>query len=136
MSRELPHSNSPRPGRTWPTLGREKGVPVALSSQAAGTPSGEGLCTRLVQAPFVKHDGRLDVLCCLVDEGPLSPTEIAVRIGKTSQAVRYWVNLLDSFGLVQLRGELVDGEPQYGALLEDQPAWVRAAVRQHRPGAL
>jgi DNA-binding transcriptional ArsR family regulator len=84
----------------------------------------------------VKHDGRLDVLCCLLDEGALSPTEIAVRIGETMQAVRYWVGLLRSFDLVERRGKLVDGEPQYVASLDEQPEWVRAAVRQHRPRAL
>lgn len=84
----------------------------------------------------VKHDGRLNVLCCLLDEGALSPTEIAVRIGETLQAVRYWVGLLESFGLVEKRGELVDGEPQYAACLDEQPDWVRAAVRQHRSRAV
>jgi len=83
----------------------------------------------------VKHDGRLSVLCCLLDEGALSPTEIAVRIGETLQAVRYWVGLMESFDLVEQRGELVDGEPQYAASIDEQPEWVRGAVRQHRPRA-
>jgi DNA-binding transcriptional ArsR family regulator len=85
---------------------------------------------------IVKHDGRLNVLCCLLDEGALSPTEIAIRIGETLQAVRYWLGLLESFGLVEKRGELVDGEPQHAASLDEQLDWVRAAVRQHRSRAV
>jgi hypothetical protein len=83
----------------------------------------------------VKHDGRLNVLCCLLDGGPLSVPQLAARIGESSQAVRYWTNLLDSFDLVEKRDALNDGEPLYAATLDDHPEWVREAVRQHRPRA-
>jgi hypothetical protein len=85
---------------------------------------------------IVKHDGRLNLLCCLLDGGPLSVPQIAARIGESSQAVRYWANLLDSFNLVEKRDALGDGWPVYTATLDEHPEWVREAVRQHRPRAL
>lgn len=84
----------------------------------------------------VKHDGRLNLLCCLLDEGPLSVPQLAARTGESPQAVRYWANLLDSFELIEERAALDDGEPLYAATLDDHPRWVLEAVRQHRPRAL
>jgi hypothetical protein len=85
---------------------------------------------------IVKHDGRLSLLCCLLDDGPLSVPQLAARIGESAQAVRYWAKLLDSFDLVEKRAGPDDGEPLYAATLDDHPEWVREAVRQHRPRAL
>jgi predicted transcriptional regulator len=85
---------------------------------------------------IVKHDGRLNLLCCLQDAGPLSVPQLAARVGESAQAVRYWVNLLDSFGLVEKCDELSDGEPLYAASLDDHPEWVHEAVRRHRPRSL
>lgn len=79
----------------------------------------------------VKHDGRLNVLCCLLDGGPLSVPQLGARIGGPSQAVRYWVNLLDSFSLVQRLGDLDGGEPLYAVMLDEHPDWVREAVESH-----
>lgn len=84
---------------------------------------------------IVRHDGRLDLLCCLLDGGPLSIPQLAARIGKSPQAVRYWAGLLDSFDLIERRAPLDDGEPLYEATLDDHPAWVREAVMQHRSRA-
>ena len=84
----------------------------------------------------VKHDGRLNLLCSLLDNGPLSVPQISARIGESLQAVRYWVRLLDSFDLIEERGAQDDGEPLYAARLDDQPDWVREAVNQHRPRGL
>jgi len=84
----------------------------------------------------VNHDGRLNLLCCLLDAGPLSVPQLAARAGESPQAVRYWVSLLDLFDLVEMRGVLDDGEPLYSVTLDDHPEWVREAVRQHRPRAL
>lgn len=84
----------------------------------------------------VKHDGRLNLLCCLLDCGPLSVSQLAARIGESTQAVRYWVNLLGAFDLVEERDGPEGGEPVYAVTLDDQPGWVREAVRQHRPRAL
>ena len=41
---------------------------------------------------IVKHDGRLDVLCCLVDGGPLGVPQIAARINEPAQSVQYWMH--------------------------------------------
>jgi hypothetical protein len=81
---------------------------------------------------IVKHDERLNVLCCLLDSGPLSVPQLAARIGESSQAVRYRVNLLDSFSLVQKIGDLDGGEPLYAVTLDEHPDWVREAVEGHR----
>ena len=85
---------------------------------------------------IVRHDDRLDLLCCLLDGGPLSVPQIAARIGAYVQATRYWVGLLDAFSLVEKRAELDDGEPQYVATLDEHPEWVREAVARHRPRLL
>ncbi len=80
------------------------------------------------------HDGRLNVLCCLLDGEPLSVPQLGARIGERSRTVRYWVHLLDSFCLVESLGDLVGGEPPYAASLHGHPDWVRAAVEGHRAG--
>ena len=85
---------------------------------------------------IVKHDGRLNLLCCLLDAGPLSVPRLAARIGESAQTVRYWTRLLDSYGLVEKRGGLASGGLLYAATLDDHPEWVREAVRQHRPRAI
>lgn len=82
---------------------------------------------------IVEHDGRLNLLCCLLDAGPLSVTQIAARIGSPSQAVRYWAALLDTSDLIESRDMLDDGTPLYEATLDDHPEWVWEAVRRHRP---
>jgi hypothetical protein len=84
----------------------------------------------------VKHDGRLNVLCCLLDGGPQSLSQLAGRTGDSLQAVRYWVNLLDSFNLIEERDGLNDEDTLYAATLDEHPAWVREAVRHHRPRTL
>ncbi len=84
----------------------------------------------------VNHDGRLNLLCCLLDAGPLSVPQLAARVGESRQAVRYWIALLDSFDLVERREELAGGGLLYEATLDDHPEWVREAVRQHRPRAI
>jgi hypothetical protein len=80
----------------------------------------------------VKHDGRLDVLVCLLYDGPLAVPQLTARIGESSQAVRYWLELLDSFGLVEKHVDLAGGEPLYAVTLDEHPDWVREAVEEHR----
>jgi len=82
---------------------------------------------------IVEHDGRLNLLCCLLDAGPLSLTQLAARIGSSSQAVGYWAALLDSSDLIATCDALDDGTAVYEATLADHPEWVREAVRRHRP---
>ena len=84
----------------------------------------------------VKHDGRLDVMCCLLDGGPLSVPQITARTGASMGVVHYWVCLLDTFSLVEKQVELGAGESRYVATLDEHPEWVREAVARHRPRTL
>ena len=80
----------------------------------------------------VKHDGRLDVLCCLDDGGPLGIPQVAARLTEPAQTVRYWMRLLESFHLVEKVGDLGAGEPLYAVTLDEHPDWVREVVDEHR----
>jgi predicted transcriptional regulator len=81
---------------------------------------------------IVKHDGRLDVLCCLLDGGPLGVSQLAARINESVQAVRYWVRLLEAFSLIEKIADLHGQEPLYAVTLQDHPDWVREAIDEHR----
>jgi hypothetical protein len=80
----------------------------------------------------VKHDGRLDVLCCILDGGPLAIPQLSARTGRPLGAVDHYIKLLESFDLVARAGDLDGGEPLYVATLDDHPDWVREAVEEHR----
>jgi DNA-binding transcriptional ArsR family regulator len=80
----------------------------------------------------VMHDGRLNVLCCLLDGTHLSVRQLAARTGAPPRAVSYWITLLHSVDLVERQAVLEDGEPLYEATLDDHPEWVREAVCRHR----
>ena len=79
----------------------------------------------------MKHDGRLDVLCCILDGGPLAVPQLSARTGRPRKVVAYWVELLDSFDLVEKVGDPGGGEPLYAATLDDHPSWVWEAVKEH-----
>jgi DNA-binding transcriptional ArsR family regulator len=81
---------------------------------------------------IVRHDGRLDVLCCILDGGPLAVTQLSARTGKSLKAVSHYVKLLESFDLVEKIADLGGGEPLYAATLDKHPDWVREAVEEHR----
>jgi hypothetical protein len=74
----------------------------------------------------------LDVLCCILDGGPLAVPQISARTGSPVNAVSYWLKLLDSFGLVEKLGDLDGCSPLYVATLDEHPDWVREAVEEHR----
>lgn len=80
---------------------------------------------------IVKHDGRLDMLSCLLDGEPLAVPQLSAETGLSMTAIRHHVKLLDAFDLVEKAGEL-GGEPRYAATLDDHPDWVREAVAEHR----
>jgi hypothetical protein len=81
---------------------------------------------------IVKHDGRLDLLCCILDGGPLAVPQLSARTGRPPQAVGHFVKLLESFDLVEKVGDLDGGEPLYAATLDEHPDWVREAIEEHR----
>ena len=81
---------------------------------------------------IVKHDGRLDVLCCILDGGPLAVPQLSARTGRSPQAVSHYVKLLESFDLLGKVGDLDGGEPLYAATLDEHPDWVREAIEGHR----
>jgi len=82
---------------------------------------------------IVKHDGRLDVLCCILDGGPLAIPQLSARTGRPLNVVGHWVKLLDSFGLIEKIGDFEDGgEPLYATTLDEHPDWVREAIEEHR----
>ena len=81
---------------------------------------------------IVKHDGRLDVLCCILDGGPLAIPQLSARTRSSRKAVGHWIKLLDQFDLVERVGDPGGGEPLYAATLDEHPDWVREAVEKHR----
>lgn len=81
---------------------------------------------------IVRHEGRLDVLCCILDGGPLAGPQISARIGKSARLVRHWLEMLDSFDLVEKLAALDGGEPFYAVTLDHHPHWVRVTVDGHR----
>lgn len=81
---------------------------------------------------IIRHEGRLEVLCCILDGGPLGAVQVSARTGKPARLVRHWLELLDAFDLVETLGALDGGEPLYVVTLDDHPAWVRATVAEHQ----
>lgn len=80
----------------------------------------------------MKHEARLDPLCCLVDGEPLAVSQLSARIGRLLKAAGQHLTLLESFDLVGQAGHLDGGEPLYAATLDGYPDWVREAVEEHR----
>lgn len=82
---------------------------------------------------IVKHDVRLDILCCLVDGESLTVAQLSARVGGSLAEMSYHVRLLDSHGLIGKTGEMGGEEPLYAATLDEHDEWVRKAVADHRP---
>lgn len=80
---------------------------------------------------IVRHDGRLDVLCCLLDGVPLAVGHLSAMTAMPPDAIRYYVGLLRRFGLVAEVHS--DGEePLYVLTLDGHPDWVQEAIEEHR----
>jgi regulatory ArsR family protein len=100
---------------------------------------GGGLDAPIEEVPLkaiVRHDGRLDLLCCLVDGASLAVAQMSAMTGMPANAVSHYLDLLRSFDLVaEVSGsDDDDDEPLYAATLEGQPDWVREAIEEHRCG--
>jgi hypothetical protein len=81
---------------------------------------------------IVNHDGRLDVLCCLLDGGPLAVPQLSARTGHRPEVVEHNVRLLETFDLLTKVGDLDGNEPLYAVTLDRHADWVREAVEEHR----
>jgi hypothetical protein len=88
--------------------------------------------SRAALEAVVNHEGRLDLLCCLLDGAPLSARQLSARIGRGLSVVGHWVKLLEAFDLIGQVGDRGDAEALYAATLDEQPDWVREAVENHR----
>jgi hypothetical protein len=81
---------------------------------------------------ILRHEGRLDVLCCLIDGDALAIPQLSARTGRPLKAVSHCIKVLEAFDLVE-KGDGRDGsETFYVANLEDHPEWVRQAIERHR----
>lgn len=79
----------------------------------------------------MEHEGRLDVMCCLEDEGPLGVEQLATRTGRPRVAIGRYLRLLGTLELVS-RTLVKGGATVYELTLDDHPDWVREAVENHR----
>jgi DNA-binding transcriptional regulator GbsR (MarR family) len=82
---------------------------------------------------LMRHDGRVDLLACLVDGEPLAAPQLSAETGQSMTAVRHHLKLLGAFDLVEEKGVFGE-EPRYTATLDDHPEWVREAVEERRRG--
>lgn len=80
----------------------------------------------------LEHNGRLDVLCCLLEDGPLVMSQVIARTGESFKAVRYWLRGLESFGLVEKLADPAGGEPLHSATPDEQPDWMRCVIEYRR----
>jgi DNA-binding transcriptional ArsR family regulator len=80
---------------------------------------------------LLEHDARLDVLCCLDGEEPLTAGAIGIRTGQSETVLAYHLKRLVSHAVVR---RLADqgGPIRYEARLDDHPGWVRQVVEAHR----
>lgn len=74
----------------------------------------------------VTHEGRMGVLC-LLDGASLSASLLAAFLERPEKLIGYWLAMLDVFDLVEWN----HATATYAATLDDQPEWVREAVRQN-----
>src|SRR6187551_1177667 len=56
---------------------------------------------------IVEHEGRLEILCHLIDNGPLTMAQLSVRTDTPLTAIRYHVTLLSSVRLTKKTGDPV-----------------------------
>jgi predicted transcriptional regulator len=81
---------------------------------------------------ILEHEGRLDVLCCLIDGDSLAIAQLSARTGRPLKAVRHCIKVLEAFDLVEKMETVAGGETFYVANLDKHPDWVREAVEEHR----
>lgn len=81
---------------------------------------------------IVKHEFRLDILICLIAEGPMDVGRLAARIGKPESAIKYHVERLLECDVVER--DDVTGVTRYTPTLSHHPDWVLEQVMKHYRG--
>lgn len=97
-----------------------------------GTRPGEGGATPSPLETAVVHDGRLDVLCCILDCGPLNAKQVSARLAESERLVRHWLETLHALDLVEKIAAPGGTEPLFAVTLDHHPEWVRDVIARHR----
>jgi predicted ArsR family transcriptional regulator len=87
---------------------------------------------RNTREAVVRHDARLDILCCLDADEPMTAEQISGRMRMEFRRTAYHLKVLHAFGLVGTRQRGGRGPALYVSRLERQPEWVTVAVSEHR----
>lgn len=87
---------------------------------------------RIAREAVVRHDARLDVLCCLDSDEPMATEQISGRTGMEARRTAYHLRVLRAFGLVDTMQKDGVGPVLYVSRLDQQPGWVADAVNEHR----
>lgn len=87
---------------------------------------------RIVRAAVVRHDARLDILCCLDSDVPTAPEQVSGRTGMEARRIAYHLKVLRAFGLIGMTQKGGGGPTLYVLCLDRQPEWVSAAVNEYR----
>lgn len=87
---------------------------------------------RITREAVVRHDARLDILCCLDSDEPMATEQISGRTGMEVRRMAYHLRVLRAFGLIGTTPKDGKGPALYVLCLDRQPGWVTAAVNEHR----
>lgn len=87
---------------------------------------------RITREAVVRHDARLDILCCLDSDEPLAAQQIGGRTGMGTHRTAYHLRVLRASGLIGTTQKDGVGPVPYVSRLDQQPEWVMDAVNEHR----
>ena len=87
---------------------------------------------RIAREAVVRHDARLDILCCLDPDKPLTTEQVTARTGIARCGVAYHLKVLRTFGLVGTAPGVGTGPALFVPCLDRQPEWITDAVNEHR----
>lgn len=90
---------------------------------------------RIAREAVVRHDARLDILCCLDPDEPLAAEQVSARTGIARCGVGYHLKVLHAFGLVGTAQREGTGPTLFVPCLDRQPEWITDAVKGHGAGA-
>jgi predicted transcriptional regulator len=87
---------------------------------------------RIIREAVVRHDARLDILCCLDSNEPMAAEQISGRTGIETHRTAYHLRVLRASGLIGTTQKDGRGSALYVLRLDQQPEWVANAVDEHR----